>query len=319
MDEPRRGPSRSDKALAAGAFVAVVIVTGIAVVYSQSPYGLTMFLTTPLVASVVSSITLHRLYPKTKFADAMSASGLGLLASSLLLLVFGLEGVMCIGMALPLLVLEIAVGSGIGNAIGGWLGGRGKALGLALPILAVIPASHFVESRYGLAPFEDLVHTRLIVNARPQQIWPHLMSLDLEPPGELLFQLGIAHPIATRTEGTRRECILSTGSMPEEITTFEPPHRLTFRVLSTPPTMRELNPFAEVHAPHLSGYYECIEGGFKLTPLDDGTTLIEGTSRYRCRIAPAAYWRLWTRKIVCDIHLRVLGEVKRRSETTNRG
>jgi len=112
--------------------------------------------------------------------------------------------------------------------------------------------------------------------------------------------------------GARRSCHLSTGEMPEVITRYEPGRCLEFRVLSTPPTMKELNPFHAVEARHLVGYYECLRGRFTLTRLPDGSTELTGTSWYRHRLAPALYWNLWTDEIVHEVHGRVLGAIQRR-------
>ena len=307
----RTGPGAKHKWLAAGAFL-VVVLLGSFVSWGVGPqYGWTVFTVIPVVASAVGGVVLHRLHPETRYGNVVAASAIGMGACLAILLAFAFEGLLCIAMASPLLAVEIAIGAGIGNAIGAWWVNKDRLLSISI-LLLVIPGSTLLESRYGVAPFEDVVTTRAVIQATPEEIWPHLSALELPPPKELLFRLGVAHPLAIRTQGKHRECVLSTGSMPEQITVSHAPHRLAFRVLSTPPTMKELNPFGEVRAPHLEGYYQCVSGEFKLTRRPDGSTLIEGTSRYRCRIAPAAYWRLWSRKIVQDIHFRVFDEVARR-------
>lgn len=112
----------------------------------------------------------------------------------------------------------------------------------------------------------------------------------------------------------RRLCRLSTGDMPEVIEEVRANRYLRFRVLKTPASMRELNPFGEVNSPHLHGYYTSKKGEFRLTPLPGGRTLLEGSSRYECRIYPAIYWNLWTDTIVDRVHLSVMQEIRRRAE-----
>jgi transcription initiation factor IIE alpha subunit len=51
-----------------------------------------------------------------------------------------------------------------------------------------------------------------------------------------------------------------------------------------------------------------------LTPLPGGRTLLQGTSRYRNRMWPVSYWRLWSDAIVHQIHVRVFRHIKRLSE-----
>jgi hypothetical protein len=103
--------------------------------------------------------------------------------------------------------------------------------------------------------------------------------------------------------------------MPERVTAVERERLLRFEVLHTPPTMRELNPFGEVEAGHLNGFFECLEGEFVLEALPGGHTRVVGTTRYRHRFRPAAYWSVWTDYIVRCVHSRVLTEIARSCES----
>ena len=47
-----------------------------------------------------------------------------------------------------------------------------------------------------------------------------------------------------------------------------------------------------------------------LTPLPGGRTRLEGTTWYRHRLRPAAYWKVWSDEIIHQIHLRVLRHIK---------
>ncbi|MBC8066272.1 MAG: hypothetical protein H7Y17_15685 [Chlorobia bacterium] len=102
--------------------------------------------------------------------------------------------------------------------------------------------------------------------------------------------------------------------MRETISELVAGKRLVFKMHNTPPSMKEWNPFGEVHAPHLDGYYESLEGSFDLIPLPGGKTLLRGTSIYQHRYRPVTYWSWWTDKIVGEVQLSVMEEVKRRAE-----
>jgi hypothetical protein len=56
------------------------------------------------------------------------------------------------------------------------------------------------------------------------------------------------------------------------------------------------------------------KGQFKLTRLENGNTLLEGTTWYYHKINPEFYWGLWTKQIVHSIHERVLNHIKEQSE-----
>ena len=79
--------------------------------------------------------------------------------------------------------------------------------------------------------------------------------------------------------------------------------------------MKELS-FYDINAPHLHHYFVSKQGQFKLTKLENGKTLLEGTTWYYHDIRPVFYWRLWSEYIIHKIHLRVLTHIK---ETTESG
>jgi hypothetical protein len=79
--------------------------------------------------------------------------------------------------------------------------------------------------------------------------------------------------------------------------------------------MEEMSPYGHIHTRHIDEqYFQAQDAEFVLTPLPDGHTLLTGTSRYRNRMWPTAYWRLWSDSIVHQIHLRVFRHIKRLSE-----
>ena len=55
-------------------------------------------------------------------------------------------------------------------------------------------------------------------------------------------------------------------------------------------------------------------GQFRLVPLSDERTLLEGTTWYQNYFWPQPYWKLWSDGIVRKIHLRVLHHVKLHAE-----
>ena len=85
-----------------------------------------------------------------------------------------------------------------------------------------------------------------------------------------------------------------------------------FTVTETPATMKELNPFGEVDAPHLESHFEVIKGKFEFDALPGNRTRVRATSYYRHRLGPAWYWNLWTDDIVHQIHHSVFDEMGRR-------
>ena len=135
----------------------------------------------------------------------------------------------------------------------------------------------------------------------------------------LLFRLGIACPqrvdIFGRGEGAMRVCTLSTGQLLELINRWEPGQRLGWVSLSTPPPLKELNPFREADPPHLHGFYRSVGGEFELQRLGTDVTRVTRSSSYQHNLFPAWYWRVWCDYVAARGHVYVLSVLKDSAES----
>jgi hypothetical protein len=162
------------------------------------------------------------------------------------------------------------------------------------------------------------VVTSIEINASPEHVWENVIAFpQLAEPAELIFKTGIAYPINATINGqgvgSVRHCNFSTGSFIEPITVWDKPRLLKFSVVDQPEPMKELSLY-DIHPNHLHEYWVSKEGQFKLTPLPNGHTLLEGTTWYVNKIKPAFYWTLWSDYIVHKIHQRVLEHIKKVTE-----
>jgi hypothetical protein len=236
-----------------------------------------------------------------------------------LLVAFAFEGAVCLLMAAPLAVPLAVFGGLVGRAILTLPRRRAAALvaGLvSMPIafLGAMPSPARDAPRYAVV-------SRVIVDAPPERVWPHVIAFaPLPPPHELAFRMGIAYPMRAHIDGTGRGairyCEFSTGAFVEPITAWEAPRRLAFGVVRNPPPMRELSPWGAIDAPHLVNFLVADAGEFRLNPLPGGRTELVGTTWYRHHLYPAAYWRWWSDAIIHRVHLRVLEHVARLSTAT---
>lgn len=278
-------------------------------------FGWAIFAGLPFAAGISTSVVIRR--HGGTFAQALGAA-LTLIGAILLILCASLmEGIVCVLMAAPFGALLGFLGAAVGFALARRRVADGQLQAAAwLAIIALVG----LEGWNPPAPLDQQVATEIIINAPAERIWAELHDIrDLPAPKEFLFVFGVAHPLATVTDGSgvgaARLCKLSTGDMPEIITVWKPNQELRFKVLATPPAMRELGFFGQtIDAAHLHSAYTSLEGGFRLIPLGDGRTKVIGESRYLLNLAPATYWNLWTAKIVHLVHRRVLEYVKSRAE-----
>ena len=278
-------------------------------------FGLAIFAAIPFASGVSGGVILRR--AGGTFGQAVAA-GLTLIGAVILIL-SGLlmEGIVCVVMAAP-----FGAGLAFLGVVAGYFLTRDQTTDSRLQSAAWLAVVAIVglEGWNPPAPREDTATSEIIIEAPAARVWAELHDIrDLPPTANLLFQYGVAHPLGTRTVGegvgAARLCRLSTGDMPEIVTVWKPGQELRFKVLSTPPAMRELGFFGQtIDTAHLHSAYASLEGGFKLESLPDGRTRVIGESRYLLNIAPAAYWNLWTQEIVHGVQRRVLEHVKRQAE-----
>ena len=279
-------------------------------------FGLAIFAGLPFATGVSCGVILRR--AGGTFSQAIAASMTLIGTIILILCAMAMEGIICVVMAAP-----IGAAVAFFGVVGGYFLARTKAADGTLQSAAWLSIVVIValEGWNPPAPLENITSSEVIINAPAERVWAELHDIrDLPAAGDnLLFQFGVAHPVSTVTDGqgvgAARLCKLSTGDMPEIISVWKPGQELRFKVLSTPPSMRELGFFGQtIDTTHIHSAYASLEGGFKLTTLPDGRTKLVGESHYLLNIAPAAYWNLWTEEIVHMVQLRVMEHVKTRAE-----
>ena len=286
-------------------------------------YGYVLFVFSPLICGFAAA-ALEARYSAGRPASswAMGALVMALLVVSficIMLLMSGMEGLICLIMASPLTLLLAVLGASLGRGVGR----RGPQQTLpALSVLVLVyPAAQYMESSIAEPPAPHIVSTRVLVQAPPARVW-QVLTRPVQYPAEVgwLFRAGVAYPTRTaiaRTADGRRvlRCAYSQGGAELPITRWQPGRELTFRIPNTPAPMQELSPYPRIHAPHLHGYFSVDSGTVRLRPQPGGATLLEATTVYRHSIAPRGYWQLWSDYLLDDMHQRVLLALKTEAET----
>ena len=313
------------KATLFGLLAAVLV--GLAMVsvsiFSMAVYGAAMFFGTPLVMGATTGF-FYNLHQEQKLGRTIVLSFVPVMVAGGAILLFAMEGLFCLMMAAPLAAVPAAFGAIVGRAIA-----RQRAVGMArgtsmMLMIGMLPVTAALEARIAEPTLRE-VTTSVEIDAPPEKVWPNVIGFtELPPPPELYFRLGIAYPMRARIEGSGvgavRHCEFSTGPFVEPITRWEPPSapgragRLAFDVTAQPPSMSELSPYKNIKAAHLEGYMVSRRGEFRLVPLADGRTRLEGSTWYTLSIFPEAYWTVWGEGLLHAIHGRVLAHIKNLSE-----
>ncbi len=311
-------------ALIIGLIMGLVISIFITIAYqlpkdSAVIYGLAVFGAIPFFVGIITPPFIGYRNEIT-IGQSIGNSLLALLVTGFFLLFFALEGIICIIMASPIVVIFTILGSLLGYTIWKAMPHKQKnVFNSFLLFLLIIPSMSFAEAIIGKEQKLTPVTTRIEINAPPEIVWKNVVEFpELAPPDEFIFKTGIAYPIKARIEGKGvgaiRYCEFSTGAFVEPITVWDENKLLQFSVKEQPLPMKETSPYGEIDTPHLHDYFVSRKGQFKLTRLENGNTLLEGTTWYNHRISPEFYWQFWTEEIVHSIHQRVLNHIKEQSE-----
>ena len=284
------------------------------VIYGTGNYGNVLFMGMPILVSTVSAFLYNRPSRRT-LRGSLVIANISILLVGVAILLFALEGIICLVMFLPM-------GLGLG-CLGGMIGYMLASIApvqkrTMLLILTLFPLLTGAELLYRPTPLYE-VASSIEIDASPEEVWQHVISFPpLPEPTAWYFRLGIACPQEATIEGSGvgaiRHCIFSTGSFVEPITAWQPGRRLSFDVTEQPSPMTELSPYRHIHPPHLDGYLRSRRGEFRLVPLPGGRTRLEGSTWYELEMYPQDYWTLWSDACIKRIHERVLKHIKQVAE-----
>jgi Polyketide cyclase / dehydrase and lipid transport len=295
-----------------------LVVTGVFIagggwlLMGSGVYGFALFVMIPIILGALAECFRQ----SATAGEAAKIGALTVLVANIALLALGIEGLICIAMSVPLTVPLGALGGYFTYAAGrSRVQGNGTAAFLLLLPLSAGALGFDLTAK----PQVFEVRTSIEIAATPERVWKHVVSFsELPPPDEWLFKAGVAYPERARIVGSGvgavRYCEFSTGPFVEPIKVWDEPRLLQFSVTENPAPMREWSPYAKVTPKHLRGYLISKQGQFRLTPLANGHTLLEGTTRYQHGLWPAQYWRLWSDAIIHRIHLRVLTHIRTLAE-----
>jgi len=298
--------------LGVAASLAITLLTVAIGVYLRRSYSTGLFLGVPFTIGYISSYIYNHGHARPAGQSILLAMGSVTIAAGALV-IFALEGLICIAMAWPIALVVAFPGAVLGRMMATRDVPASTSAGLAL----LVPLLVGVEPRP--TPPSHEVLTIVDIAAPPEIVWRHVVTFsDLPPPTEWLFRAGVAAPtrarIAGHGVGAIRYCDFTTGSFVEPITAWEENRLLAFDITVQAPPMTELTPYRDVHPPHLDGYFRATHGEFRLIPLPGGTTRLEGRTRYVVDMFPQGYWTLPARAIVTAIHARVLHHIQTLAE-----
>ena len=283
-------------------------------------YGWGLFVALPFAMGLVS-VLIYAGPQKRSFGSCMFVAMLPIIFAGLCLFTVAVEGLICLIMAAPIGLVLGLLGGIVGYIIVGNRAAPLHPVSMML-VLASVPLTMGMEKQADDLPPLLSVTSSVVINAPPSQVWPNVVSFSPIPEQrDWILRTGVAYPTRARIVGQGvgavRHCIFTTGEFIEPVEVWDENHLLRFSVAQQPEPMEELSPYPHLRTPHLHGYLLSREGELRLTALQGGKTLLEGTTWYTDRIWPSQYWQVWSDMIIHHIHLRVLNHIKNLSEQHN--
>ena len=280
-------------------------------------YGWTMFLGVPLIVSFTSGL-LYRRSVQTSWGAAYGISVLSILALGAFILLFALDWLVCLLMALPLGLLLALPGSAAGYLLARQYSTRKSAM-VSIVLFCIIPLLMGFERQVPTPTPSHTVVSAVSVDAPIDTVWKGVITFDrIKRPPRGIFRIGIAYPIEATIKGEGigavRHCVFSTGAFVEPITEWSEPHTLAFDVTQNPPPMKEFSIYSDLDVPHLHDTFIATKGRFSLRQ-DGEQTILEGTTWYTQKLYPDWYWKHISNEIVHRIHLRVLEHIREEAES----
>ena len=308
------------KGLFAGLIVSVALEVVSTLVFGT--YGFFLFFASPFLVGCTTAYIGNRRTDIGSRATAKLVLGACFLGA-VGLLAIAVEGVVCLVLATPLIAFFAWIGGIVGRTIA--VHGPGAAPRYTAMSLSVLPLFLAIDV---IAPPHVAFQSseNIEVSAGDRDVWDAIVHMGPIPnPPAAPFRWGLAYPMSGSIHGSGvgaiREGVFSTGVAHERVTEWQPPARLSFDVLSDPPTMRELSPYQQVHAPHVNGYFVTLNARFTITPLANGHTRLTLDTRHELNLNPYVYWLPIVKWAVHTNKTRVLRHFAAQAEAaaSNRG
>lgn len=298
-----------------GSALICAVCAGLATEYLRN-YGWGLFVGIPFLSGFLAAVA-SSVYDRRPLRVCIGLASLAVAIQGMLLIAFALEGFICVLMAVPLALPLAWLGAWLGWTVSIIPSSRNDLGCTAMAVLA--PIILYADSKIGMDAAVLPVTTSQIIYAPRKTVWRNVVEFSSLPPAtEWIFKVGIAYPthatIEGRGVGAVRRCQFSTGPFVEPITVWDEPNLLAFSVTQQPRPMDELSIWKDISPPHLDGLLESKGGEFRLTEVQPGITLLQGTTWYSNQMWPERYWRLWSDWLIHKIHRRVLLHIKTISE-----
>ncbi len=236
------------------------------------------------------------------------------LGSTVLLLITKAEGLVCILMSAPIIIIGMGIGAFVGRLVRKYVIDKFRAPRTAqLMIIIMLPVllsgANWVERATNDFVRTETITSTILLDATPARVWDTIKRVDrIEQPRPFLLRIGLPVPISCALDeervGAERTCYFDCGYIKESITEWNPPLTMKMNITDAQVPGRDWLGFQ-------TASYELRE--------EDGRTLLIRKTTIESRLLPGWYWRPLERLGVETEHNYLLEYVRRAIAQRARG
>jgi len=273
----------------------------------------------PMACGVIA-VAIGRIFGSEKWwLHAIVIPGATLMAGLALTIIFKIEAVICVVMALPIVMGGAVLGGLLGHVLLPLESSRQRlhvTFAVFLPFIAA-----WIEGSMHWPSETKAITNTIEINAPAEKIWPEIASVEAIPPDRIrnrwIYWIGFPKPIAATLDhegvgGVRIATFERDVSFFEEVTGWDPPRTLSFSIHADP----EFIPQSAFDRHILVGgrFYDVLDGTYRIEPLGPGRCRLHLTSNHRLTTRFNAYAAWWSVQIMDQIQSSILEVIRERAE-----
>ena len=299
-------------------FLTVVLIVALwFFLIANGEYGITLFFTIPTsIGFIIGYAKYFRKIGLVNILKTIFKILLGIVIFSLILIGLGVEGAICILIALPFICFAIFVGFNLGFVIK-YLDEKRHTGSVIVFLLFINPASYIFDTY--TKPIEETITTEIVVNSSRKKVWKMLNTeINFNVPDFILFEKGVSYPksikMINENGNLSYRCQTNNDHLKLNINEIIENQRIKFSLENQTVPMKEITPYDQIDAEHLHDYFIVKYGEISLEKLSDNQTKIIAKTKYSYKIAPKWYWEKWSGYIIDKMQTHVLNSIKTQSE-----
>ena len=312
----------SRRTFAAAALLGTVYAVGMRLLFAGEIQGFELltrsfFIGVPIVTGALTAwLSLNN---GQSIWDAIAATTLAILVFVVTCMLVGLEGLICIVLLLPILV--ILPFSGVALVYLGWKFFK-RFNRATLPALALLPLLTAPIEQYFPIDVEPFTITdRLLIRAPPAQVWSELTNVQIIRRDELqpavIFAMGVPRPLEAHMDGkglgaSRTSRWEKNVVFQERMTRWLPGREMAYDFVIDPQTI----PAAafDEHVRIGGKNYQLLSGGYRLVEVSPGVTELTLSTTIANHSRTGLYGKAWSNFVFDEFHGVILDLIRDRSE-----